>query len=114
MEREKFTKAIDEDYLVVFTENVDGGGLSIQSSTAKRFFDKKNRYEIGTFIDIPNHNSTCSILDMFISEKGKTVFVSVKEACDCDKQYNCCDCGGEDCGCGYCFSCNACEDCLSE
>lgn len=33
---------------------------------------------------------------------------------DCSELYNCCDCGGNDCGCGYCFSCNACENCLLE
>lgn len=32
----------------------------------------------------------------------------------CDDLYNCCDCGGHDCGCGYCWSCNVCENCLNE
>lgn len=32
---------------------------------------------------------------------------------DCDGMYNCCDCGGNDCGCMYCWSCNACDTCLS-
>lgn len=31
----------------------------------------------------------------------------------CHDHYNCCDCGGNDCGCGYCFSCNACDYCKS-
>lgn len=32
----------------------------------------------------------------------------------CSEMYNCCDCGGDDraCGCAYCWSCNACENCL--
>lgn len=34
--------------------------------------------------------------------------------CECESLYNCCDCGGNECGCRYCFSCNACERCLSE
>lgn len=34
--------------------------------------------------------------------------------CNCSEIYNCCDCGGNDCGCAYCWSCNACEDCLNE
>lgn len=34
--------------------------------------------------------------------------------CNCGEIYNCCDCGGNDCGCAYCWSCNACEDCLNE
>lgn len=33
---------------------------------------------------------------------------------DCGEMYNCCDCGGNDCGCSYCFSCRACEVCLNE
>ena len=35
-------------------------------------------------------------------------------SCDCDKIYTCCDCGGNDCGCAYCWSCNACDDCKEE
>ena len=31
----------------------------------------------------------------------------------CHDHFNCCDCGGNDCGCGYCFSCNACDYCKS-
>jgi len=31
---------------------------------------------------------------------------------DCAKNYNCCSCGGNDCGCRECFDCNACESCL--
>lgn len=39
--------------------------------------------------------------------------------CNCHEIYNCCDCGkpidaDSGCGCAYCFSCNACEECLSE
>ena len=36
---------------------------------------------------------------------------------DCGSMFNCCDCGTRDdegCGCSYCFSCNACEECLKE
>lgn len=29
----------------------------------------------------------------------------------CRNLFNCCDCGGEGCGCHYCFSCNACDYC---
>ena len=32
----------------------------------------------------------------------------------CEDLYNCCDCGGEGCGCAYCFSCNACDSCKDE
>ena len=32
----------------------------------------------------------------------------------CFELYDCCDCGGIDCGCRYCFSCNACEYCLDK
>lgn len=39
------------------------------------------------------------------------------EDCKCSEYYNCCDCGikdGDGCGCRYCWSCNACEDCLED
>lgn len=32
----------------------------------------------------------------------------------CGEAFNCCDCGGGDCGCRYCFSCNACDACLED
>ena len=33
---------------------------------------------------------------------------------DCHWLYNCCDCGGNGCGCNYCFSCKACPNCFEE
>lgn len=33
---------------------------------------------------------------------------------DCDSLFDCCNCGGNDCGCRYCFSCNACENCIED
>lgn len=32
----------------------------------------------------------------------------------CHSLFNCCDCGGNECGCSYCFSCKACDFCLKE
>lgn len=32
----------------------------------------------------------------------------------CEDMFNCCDCGGNDCGCGYCWSCNACDNCKED
>ena len=32
----------------------------------------------------------------------------------CEDMFDCCDCGGNDCGCRYCWSCNACDECLDE
>lgn len=32
----------------------------------------------------------------------------------CEDIYNCCDCGGHDCGCAYCWSCKACEACTAD
>lgn len=32
----------------------------------------------------------------------------------CSELYNCCDCGGSDCGCAYCSSCNSCDFCLND
>lgn len=40
------------------------------------------------------------------------LIIQYNETKDCSSIYNCCDCGGNNCGCGYCFSCNACEFCL--
>ena len=31
----------------------------------------------------------------------------------CSELFNCCDCGGHDCGCRYCWTCNACDTCLT-
>lgn len=31
----------------------------------------------------------------------------------CSSMYRCCDCGDHSCGCAYCWSCNACDVCLS-
>ena len=31
----------------------------------------------------------------------------------CSYLYDCCNCGDYDCGCPYCFACNACENCLN-
>jgi hypothetical protein len=33
---------------------------------------------------------------------------------ECSDLFNCCFCGGDECGCRYCFDCNACEHCLEE
>jgi hypothetical protein len=35
---------------------------------------------------------------------------------DCGAMYTCCDCGDTEdgCGCLYCFSCNACDECLND
>lgn len=32
----------------------------------------------------------------------------------CFEIYNCCSCGGNGCGCAYCFDCNACDECKEE
>lgn len=37
-----------------------------------------------------------------------------KYVATCGNLYNCCNCGGEACGCAYCFSCQACEHCLDD
>ena len=38
----------------------------------------------------------------------------MKKECNCEDRYDCCDCGTQDCGCEYCWSCNACEECLND
>lgn len=32
----------------------------------------------------------------------------------CENIYDCCDCGGNECGCAYCWSCNACDTCRNQ
>lgn len=32
----------------------------------------------------------------------------------CGVLFNCCDCGGNGCGCRYCFACNACKHCAED
>ena len=32
----------------------------------------------------------------------------------CSELFNCCDCGGAGCGCYYCWSCNACDECKAQ
>lgn len=39
---------------------------------------------------------------------------NIKGVSTCEEIYTCCDCGGNDCGCAYCWSCNACEECLND
>ena len=49
----------------------------------------------------------------FYSKGDKDEFGNDK---DCHYLYDCCDCGNSEdgCGCPYCYSCNACDDCLNE
>ena len=30
---------------------------------------------------------------------------------DCSTLFNCCSCGGNGCGCAYCYDCHVCENC---
>lgn len=112
MNREQLIKAIDKNYTVIFSLD---GTRSIQSDSAEQYFNRQKAYNIGSTIKIPNHRYDCSIIDVFVSEKNETIFIAVKEICDCEKVYDCCDCGGVEygCGCNYCWSCNACEECLN-
>ena len=44
---------------------------------------------------------------------NETHSIAPENKCHCFDNFNCCDCGGNDCGCAYCFSCNACDKCLN-
>lgn len=46
---------------------------------------------------------------MVYTEKKECLNKSDKH--DCSTLFNCCSCGGNDCGCPYCWDCNACENC---
>lgn len=46
-------------------------------------------------------------------EKPATCLVVIERGdYDCALLLRCCDCGENRCGCIYCWSCNACENCL--
>ena len=47
----------------------------------------------------------CGIIFKMNTLKG------IKMATDCTRLFNCCDCGGSNCGCTGCWSCNHCESC---
>lgn len=58
-----------------------------------------------------------------VSKKRKTLKLRKIVRCEhlfggntvqCCEMYNCCNCGDSECGCHYCFSCNACETCKGE
>jgi hypothetical protein len=50
-------------------------------------------------------------------EPTQTPCVHLADGSLCCELFNCCDCGdtsGDGCGCAYCWSCNACDACLSD
>ena len=52
-----------------------------------------------------------------MSENAENVKIKCKNeanGCTCEDLFDCCDCGGVDCGCAYCWSCNACDVCKEE
>jgi hypothetical protein len=67
---------------------------------------KKN---ICNFVEQLNYIVMCEYKGLFGKEKNG-------DDRDCGGMYNCCDCGivGDGCGCPYCFSCNACDECLND
>lgn len=51
------------------------------------------------------HNSYC------IRAYDSRGTIMTDNVLDCSVLFNCCSCGGNDCGCAYCFDCNACASC---
>lgn len=47
-------------------------------------------------------------------EKAECEWLEGNQTLTCNELYNCCACGGNECGCAYCFDCNACEVCREE
>lgn len=37
-----------------------------------------------------------------------------ENAVTCGDLFDCCSCGDSDCGCAYCFDCNACDSCKND
>lgn len=56
-------------------------------------------------------NRELEVCDMVARPEVYGNVVGCKKSCS--DIYNCCDCGGDNCGCIYCWSCNACESCLN-
>lgn len=57
-------------------------------------------------------NHVKAVIDEFLNNMCESLNSDIATACS--DLYNCCDCGSGHCGCGYCFSCNACSECLSD
>lgn len=49
-----------------------------------------------------------------MSTNTQCLLVNNERSSDCRDTYNCCSCGGNECGCRYCFDCHACENCLND
>jgi hypothetical protein len=43
-----------------------------------------------------------------------TNLIEPKKYSCAERGLNCCNCGGEGCGCSYCWTCQACEACLHD
>jgi len=66
--------------------------------------------DVGAFLPIDSDNAEICFytVTLFIPNQGVPMSQST-----CEHIYNCCDCGGNQCGCRYCWSCNACDTCLN-
>lgn len=81
----------------VYTERINGGWLV--SAIIGGYRVKRQYYDY----------TEQEAIEMFREENTLN-----KSNCNCAEIYTCCDCGGNDCGCAYCWSCNACDDCLND
>jgi hypothetical protein len=101
-------------------------GGSIDQETVERLVNSQFSVMIkpsgrAVFVDDKGREVSLQItIDPMSTEKGKQAFtlhnqkMKALAPAPCPNNceyYDCCDCGGNNCGCGGCYSCHVCEDC---
>lgn len=81
MNKEELSKVINNNYAIIMSLD---GLRNVQTIYANRYFEIESEYKRGTIVKIPNHRYPCSILNIFISDETKTVFIALTEV-DGDK-----------------------------
>lgn len=76
MNKDQLIEVIENNYDVIMS--VDGT-RNVQTSYAKRFFRADKEYKTGTIMNVPHHNYPCSLVNVFIAEQTKTVFLAFTE-----------------------------------
>jgi hypothetical protein len=64
----------------------------------------------------PSQNEGDCFLDSVLAraKKQSRDMTNYDEPLDCYELFDCCSCGDNDCGCRYCFDCNACDSCKDD
>lgn len=70
-----------------------------------------NKHDLETLIELKEFMDKQPVPTEGRMVKGICLQLDFAGSMCCDDQYDCCNCGGNDCGCAYCFSCKACDVC---